>query len=259
VSPRTQQRDDLYESGISVVVRDKLDRIKRCFPTVDETTLKLVFYELGDHLDEAIHVLRDMFPTEYHSGASSTPLKPKVSSPVKRPQVIPTPEIRVVRSRAAPGGADYESKLEDLEHSRHLMCLLFQAASIAAGAGNMQRAKELSLEGKKHQEIFKQLSEQTTDETYRRTNRHNDAHKIDLHGLRVGAALGILDARFEAIKQQMTRAGVRAQHVEVVTGKGLHSVNRVAKIKPAVAKYLSEKAYSFRENEGSLSVYLTAS
>jgi len=257
-----QSEDDLYEEGISIVVKAKLDRIKQCFPTVDETTIKLVFYELGDHLEQTINVLRDMFPESYRSGCSALPAGPKFSSP-KKPQrlAFPSPEIKVVKTvKQAPSKVDnYEEKVAELKHAQNLMCMLFQAASIAASAGNMQSAKKLSQEGKVYQQLFKDLKDETSEETFRRVNSHNDDFKIDLHGLRVDYAIHILDERLESIKRGMPREGVRSQHVEVVTGKGLNSFNRVPKIKPAVVKFLNEKGISFRENEGSITVYLTSS
>lgn len=242
-------------------MKQKIEKVHNLFPTVDETTVKLIFYELRDNLEDTVNCLRTMFPDSYRAESPSVSATPSISPPKRGIGLsFPPPEIKVVSARAAAAVSEnYDQKLGELEHSRHLMCLLFQAASLAASAGNMQRAKELSREGKKHQEAFKQLSDQTADETFRRTNRHNDYFMVDLHGLRVGAALSILDSRLEAIKQQMPRTGTRSQHVEIVTGKGLHSFNRVPKIKPAVVKYLNEKNYSFRENEGTLTVYLTSS
>lgn len=67
---------------------------------------------------------------------------------------------------------------------------------------------------------------------------------IDLHGLRVSESLAYLEKHLVLCR----RNGI--WQTTIVTGKGLHSIDGQAKIKPQVEKILHEKRVRVVEEEG---------
>ncbi len=88
--------------------------------------------------------------------------------------------------------------------------------------------------------------------------------RVDLHGLLVKEALAVLSdvilklQREQGIARYFANIFVVPQLLEVITGAGHHSLERVAKIKPAVESFLTERGFNYREaNIGSLIVLVT--
>lgn len=92
--------------------------------------------------------------------------------------------------------------------------------------------------------------------------------KLDLHGLNLAHALQLtrqvlnywwnkeLDSRIN--EGRLTRYGSKAEFagtVEIVTGRGIHSVNGVSILKQEVSKYLTRNNYLFNEGVGKFEVY----
>ncbi|ANB13871.1 hypothetical protein AWJ20_4822 [Sugiyamaella lignohabitans] len=73
-----------------------------------------------------------------------------------------------------------------------------------------------------------QYNKQAADFVFRANNADSGPDEIDLHGLYVKEAIQALDTRI--------RAGIQRHesHIKAIVGKGNHSANHVAKIKPAV-------------------------
>ncbi|KAL6047258.1 NEDD4-binding protein 2 [Balamuthia mandrillaris] len=85
----------------------------------------------------------------------------------------------------------------------------------------------------------------------------NVPSSVDMHGLHVAAALQLLERLLTAhavAYQRGRRGGLRhsdgAPYLSVITGIGNHSEHGIARIKPAVINYLTERGYHFKENGG---------
>ncbi|BEJ18017.1 hypothetical protein CspHIS471_0702940 [Cutaneotrichosporon sp. HIS471] len=108
----------------------------------------------------------------------------------------------------------------------------FADSQNAYKSGDGGRAHDLSQEGKRHQAKQDQLDDKAAEWIFRENNKTQPHGTIDLHGLYVKEALDEVE---KAIANGQ-RSGL--DDLRIITGKGNHSANRQAKIKPAVAEMM---------------------
>ncbi|RSH94960.1 hypothetical protein EHS25_000045 [Saitozyma podzolica] len=96
------------------------------------------------------------------------------------------------------------------------------------------RAHDLSVQGKSHQQKQDQLDDQAADWIFNENNKQSPPGTIDLHGLYVKEAI----ERTESAIAQAQRSG--QDELRVIVGKGIHSQNHQAKIKPAVEELMAK-------------------
>lgn len=104
-------------------------------------------------------------------------------------------------------------------------------------SGDGQRAHELSEAAKKQVEIADNYNFQAAEYVFVANNADSDSDEIDLHGLYVKEAQWVLKKRIVAGIQR------HESKLEVIVGKGLHSKNGVAKLKPAVEELCDEAGF----------------
>ncbi|WOO86147.1 Smr domain-containing protein [Vanrija pseudolonga] len=129
----------------------------------------------------------------------------------------------------------------------------FADSQNAYKSGDGARAKQLSEQGKQHQANQQRLDGQASDWIFRENNKTQPHGTIDLHGLYVKEAI----ERVESAIADGQRSG--AQELRVITGKGIHSQNHQAKIKPAVEQLMQKYNLAAEidpRNTGVLVVYL---
>ncbi|KAK6329714.1 hypothetical protein TWF696_003581 [Orbilia brochopaga] len=120
--------------------------------------------------------------------------------------------------------------------------------------GDKARAHELSQEAKRHEANADAYNKQASEYIFRVNNANVEEDTIDLHGLFVEEAEEILATRIQAAKRQHARG------LHVIVGKGIHSEDRVQKIKPAVEKFCRDNnlVYSMEKNAGRIYIDLQA-
>ncbi|KAK9451391.1 uncharacterized protein V1518DRAFT_408432 [Limtongia smithiae] len=116
--------------------------------------------------------------------------------------------------------------------------------------GDGAEAKRLSELGKKHDAEMDDYNAQAAAFVFRANNADSDADEIDLHGLYVNEAEEYLRQRIQACKAR------NEDHLEVIVGKGNHSVNGVAKLKPAVERLCQENNFQYAVDEHNLGVVI---
>merc|ERR1712093_251197 len=134
-----------------------------------------------------------------------------------------------------------------------LMHEAFEAASRAYKAGDGASAKELSNKGHQHDRNKDELNQRAADWIFEANNRGRGAGEIDLHGLYVQEAID----KTEAAVQNAQRQGLH--ELRIITGKGIHSQQGVAKIKPAIESLMVKynlSAHLDSHNSGVLVVNL---
>ncbi|KAL3232810.1 Uncharacterized protein RNJ44_04726 [Nakaseomyces bracarensis] len=100
-------------------------------------------------------------------------------------------------------------------------------SQLAYQAGQKDKAHEFSVKSKEYQAEADDWNRQAAEYVFRENNADSHSNEIDLHGLWAKEALWIL-------KRRLAYAASHGEtSLHVITGKGVHSVNHVAKIKEA--------------------------
>ncbi|KAF6063643.1 Smr domain family protein [Candida albicans] len=128
-----------------------------------------------------------------------------------------------------------------------------QQSQNAYKQGDGQKAHELSEESKRVLAQAEECNRKAAEYVFRENNEDSGPDEIDLHGLYVKEAEWILERRiYYAVKTNQS-------HLNVIVGKGLHSANGVAKIKPAVDELCDQVGlnhYIDKKNSGVLVIDL---
>ena len=132
------------------------------------------------------------------------------------------------------------SRADAIKHAE-LRNKYFQLAADAYRRGDRAGAKELSRQGRLHNEAMQELHQAACQSIFSRRNAHleNEA-MIDLHGLHILEALRMLDAKLDRLRERRYRG-----FVYVITGTGHHAYQGAAKLLPAVQRFLCENGYDF--------------
>ncbi|KAI8064417.1 hypothetical protein BC940DRAFT_277189 [Gongronella butleri] len=123
------------------------------------------------------------------------------------------------------------SRLRSLAHDeaeKRNAC--YQQSQQAYKQGDGAQAKQLSNQGHEHDRLMKQYNKQAADLVYQQKNANRPPNEIDLHGLFVAEA----SERVEAAMERCQREGYK--DLTIIVGKGLHSPDHVAKLKPAITE-----------------------
>ncbi|KAJ7045429.1 cytoplasmic protein [Mycena alexandri] len=118
------------------------------------------------------------------------------------------------------------------------MAKCFAESHEAYGRGDGAGAKQLSNEGKEHQHKMNSLNKEASDWIFVENNKDSKPGEIDLHGLYVKEAIEHTDRALQKAKQRGDT------EVHLIVGKGLHSQNGAAKIKPAIEELMQKHQLS---------------
>lgn len=138
------------------------------------------------------------------------------------------------------------NKAEELYEKRKK---LSQQSQQAYQNGDKEQAHELSEQLKKVLSEAESYNRQAAEYVFRENNADSAEDEIDLHGLYVKEAEWIMQKR---ISQCLN---TNQSHLRVIVGKGLHSENGIAKLKPAIDRLCQEsglKHYIDKKNTGVL-------
>lgn len=100
---------------------------------------------------------------------------------------------------------------------------------------------------------MEQYNEQAANYVFRANNAGCAGDEIDLHGLHVEEAKFFTEQRIITAKQR------GEDHLHIIVGKGIHSADHVAKLKPAIEDLCRKHQfeYSREHNEGRIYVKFT--
>ncbi|CCH57999.1 hypothetical protein TBLA_0A01980 [Henningerozyma blattae CBS 6284] len=101
-------------------------------------------------------------------------------------------------------------------------------------SGNKSEAHELSLKAKEQVEIAEKYNMQAAEYVFVENNADSDSNEIDLHGLFVK------EAQFIVKRRIIFAINHHEDELKIIVGKGLHSKNGVAKIRPAIQELCNE-------------------
>ncbi|KAI8903682.1 DUF1771-domain-containing protein [Powellomyces hirtus] len=151
-----------------------------------------------------------------------------------------------------------DSYRQKATHQAELRNDCYRRSQRAFQTGDKALAKELSTEGKLHAAEMDKYNELAASTAFAQCNPRNKGSstslsQLDLHGLFVKEAL----AKLEIHVRECRKAGVKT--TTVITGRGSHSKDGIAKIKPAVEEFLKReriKAIEDARNPGSVTLEL---
>ncbi|CAL1708287.1 unnamed protein product [Somion occarium] len=164
------------------------------------------------------------------------PQQPHAPQPHK-PQSPPrqhTPGPRVDQNQVNQQNEHYTSLRARANEEGDKMAQCFERSHDAYQGGDGALAKELSNEGKAHQREMDRLNREASEWIYVENNKDSKPGEIDLHGLYVKEAISYAD---RAIQEARQRGDAE---VHFIVGKGLHSKNGMAKLKPAIEELMQK-------------------
>eukprot|EP00057_Strongylocentrotus_purpuratus_P004739 XP_003729344.1 PREDICTED: NEDD4-binding protein 2 [Strongylocentrotus purpuratus] len=153
-------------------------------------------------------------------------------------------------STEQPDYEDYRAKAT-LHFNQRDEC--FKKAAKAYRTGKKEHASYYSKQGRLQSMELKEANRRAAELILVQRKHVTGENKLDLHNLHVEEALQALQEVL--IERQRNPSPGQHRYLEVVTGQGKHSKMGVAKLKPAVCKFLEQKGYSFTApNAGCLKV-----
>ncbi|CAI4052891.1 hypothetical protein SKDZ_16G0780 [Saccharomyces kudriavzevii ZP591] len=100
--------------------------------------------------------------------------------------------------------------------------------------GDKKSAHDLSEKSKAQLKIAEDLNMQAAEYVFVENNADSSSNEIDLHGLYVKEALFILQKRIKFATDH------NESQLNVIVGKGLHSQNGIAKLKPSIEEFCAK-------------------
>ncbi|MCO5566393.1 hypothetical protein L7F22_020070 [Adiantum nelumboides] len=128
---------------------------------------------------------------------------------------------------------------------------LFARSREAWRLGNKVEAKSLSNAAKVQAKLMVEANEKAAETLFNKNNAQRDVGVLDLHGLFVKEAIEKVEERIALCKK------LGQKELVVIVGKGNHSKNGKAILKPMVEKYMHEYGLSVtvgKPNDGCLYV-----
>ncbi|XP_044047061.1 NEDD4-binding protein 2 [Siniperca chuatsi] len=242
-----QSRADLDQRDGAAVLKE--NQLYSLFPTIDRHFLQDIFRDHNYSLKQTELFLRSLLDEEpvktvvapeaprpdHHRAASREREKRQkpLESIVPDYQDTEDPEYEDLRAEAS------------LQKSRQLEC--FAKAAEAFKQGHKEVASFYAQQGHLHGKRMREANHRAAVQIFERVNSSLlPSNILDLHGLHVDEALEHL-AQVLQDKTTDCEQGLCRPQLSVITGRGNHSQGGVARIRPAVIDYLTNKHYRFTE------------
>ncbi|KAL3879118.1 hypothetical protein ACJMK2_031430 [Sinanodonta woodiana] len=156
---------------------------------------------------------------------------------------------KVTKDFQEPEGTDYEDYRGEAHIHFRLRHECFQKAQEAYKRGMKQVASFYSQQGHLHSQKINEANARAANRIMEeRSTEVENLSVLNLHDLHVDEAITTL-ARILPEKELELQLNPdrRKQHILIITGRGSHSRGGIAKIRPAVERYLRKNNYSFTE------------
>uniref|UniRef100_A0AAQ4Q3Q5 NEDD4 binding protein 2 n=1 Tax=Gasterosteus aculeatus aculeatus TaxID=481459 RepID=A0AAQ4Q3Q5_GASAC len=223
----------------------KEDQLFSLFPTIDRHFLQDIFRDHNYSLTQTELFLRSLLEEE--------PVKTVVA-----PEFPRSDHLRAAskeREKSAPGGyqdteePEYEDFRAEATQQRARQLESFSKAAEAYKQGSKEVAAFYAQQGHLHGQRMHEANHRAAVQIFERVNASLLPNNIlDLHGLHVDEALQHLA---QVLQDKTTgneqHRGLCRPQLSVITGRGNHSRGGVARIRPAVIDYLTNKHYRFAE------------
>ncbi|KAM3623186.1 uncharacterized protein V6R79_008147 [Siganus canaliculatus] len=250
VKKARQSRADLDRRDGAALLKE--NQLYTLFPTIDRHFLQDIFRDYNYSLTQTELFLRSLLDEEpvktvvapeaprsdHHRTASKERDKRQKPIDLSQYQDTEDPQYEDFRAEA------------NLQRRRQLES--FSKAAKAFEQGHKQVASFYAQQGHLHGKRMREANHRAAVQIFERVNSSLLPNNIlDLHGLHVDEALQHLTQVLEE-KTNDCEQGLCRPQLSVITGRGNHSQGGVARIRPAVIDYLTNKHYRFTEPQPGL-------
>nr|XP_033480458.1 NEDD4-binding protein 2 [Epinephelus lanceolatus] len=247
VKKTRQSRADLdRRDGASLLKEDQLYSL---FPTIDRHFLKDIFRDHNYSLTQTELFLRSLLDEEPVKTvvAPEAPRADHFRAASKEREKRQKPLEPVVPDYQDTEDPEYEDFRAEASMQRSRQLESFSKAAEAYKQGRKQVASFYAQQGHLHGQRMREANHRAAVKIFERVNSSLLPRNIlDLHGLHVDEALEHL-AQVLQDKATECEQGLCRPQLSVITGRGNHSQGGVARIRPAVIDYLTNKHYRFTE------------
>ncbi|XP_045140093.1 NEDD4-binding protein 2 [Echinops telfairi] len=266
-----QEKESLRRQSL-MFVKDFATKLKekelfKLFPTINHSFLMDIFQNHNYCLEPTVKFLNAILEGEpvkrviagdfVHSAentTSRTTQKHKDKKTKKPKETEGTQSEQSLQDLEYPIYEDYRA--EALLHQQKRMDY-YMKANEAYQLGQKNVATFYAQQGSIHDQKMKEANHLAAVTIFASVNASLlPQNVLDLHGLHVDEAIAHLMAVLHQKTEEFRQSGGKP-YLSVITGRGNHSLGGVARIKPAVIKYLTSHGFKFSEIEpGCLKVML---
>uniref|UniRef100_A0A3Q2QF29 NEDD4 binding protein 2 n=1 Tax=Fundulus heteroclitus TaxID=8078 RepID=A0A3Q2QF29_FUNHE len=236
-----QSRVDLHRRDGATLLKEQ--QLYALFPTIDKHFLQDIFRDHNYSLTQTELFLRSLLNEEQPVKTVVAPEAPRTdlhrAASKERDKKPPEPAVAGYQDTEDPEYEDFRAEA-NLQRTRQLES--FAKAAEAFRQGRKEVASFYAQQGYLHGQRMREANHRAAAHIFERVNSSLLPRNIlDLHGLHVREALEHLAQVLE--EKAAGKQGLCQPQLSVITGRGNHSLGGVARIRPAVIDYLTNKHY----------------
>ncbi|XP_068561552.1 NEDD4-binding protein 2 [Cebidichthys violaceus] len=247
---RTQTRQSCADldrrDGAALLKENQLFSL---FPTIDRHFLQDIFRNHNYSLTQTELFLRSLLEEEPVKTvvAPEAPRSNHLRAASKEREKRQKPPESAVPNYQDTEDPEYEDFRAEATQQRGRQLECFSKAAEAHKQGRKEVASFYAQQGHLHGQRMREANHRAAVQIFERVNSSLlPSNILDLHGLHVDEALEHL-AQVLQDKTTDCEQGLCRPQLSVITGRGNHSQGGVARIRPAVIDYLTNKHYRFTE------------
>ncbi|XP_070613172.1 NEDD4-binding protein 2 isoform X2 [Erythrolamprus reginae] len=234
----------------------KEKQLLELFPTISANFLMDIFKDYNYSLEQTVQFLNSVLEADpiktviAKETAQNARRSPSNTSKTREKKAKKTRELEDIMSEKGfqdtqyPGYEDFRAEAF-LHQQQRQECL--RKAGEAYRMGMKPVAAFYVQQGQLHEQKMKEANQDAAEQIFQKVNAEKlPINLLDLHGLHVDEALGHLSRVLQEKTKEYSLAG-GIPYLYVITGRGNHSQGGVARIKPAVTKYLTSHKFRFTE------------
>ncbi|XP_025742867.1 NEDD4-binding protein 2 isoform X1 [Callorhinus ursinus] len=255
----------MFEKDCATKLKEK--QLFKIFPAINQNFLVDIFKDHNYSLEHTVQflncvlegdpvktVVAQEFVHQNENVTSHTTQKSKEKKAKKSKEPEDTPSEPSFQDFEYPEYNDYRAEAF-LHQQKRMEC--YSKAKEAYRMGKKHVATFYAQQGSLHEQKMKEANHLAAVEIFEKVNASLlPQNVLDLHGLHVDEAIEHLMTVLQQKTEEFKQNGGKSS-LSVITGRGNHSQGGVARIKPAVMKYLTSHSFRFSEiKPGCLKVML---